>query len=176
MAIILAMCHHPALLLLDEPLSDLDPIAREAMLTLLLERFRSEPVTIVISSHILRDVERIVDSVICLDRGRLVSHEPLDALQERFADWVVTSSTGGLPIRFLEPFVLAQQGDGYQARLTVRDPGEHLDAFSARHGVEVSSQPLNLERIFPLLLGGASKAALPDESLAGAGASSRGGE
>lgn len=85
LGIVLAVCHHPNLLLLDEPLSDLDPIARETMLVMLLERFRTEDMTIVISSHILRDVERIVDSVVCLDRGRVIAHESLDALQDRYA-------------------------------------------------------------------------------------------
>ncbi|HSA54975.1 MAG TPA: ABC transporter ATP-binding protein [Gemmatimonadaceae bacterium] len=166
MAIVLAMCHHPALLLLDEPLSDLDPIAREATLSLLLERFRSEPMTIVISSHILRDIERIVDSVVCLHEGRLVAHEPLDALQERFAEWIVASPAGRLPIRFSEPFVLAQQGDGYQARLTVRDPVRHVDSFRARYDVEIRAQALNLERAFPLLLDGHANGngSVPDES------------
>lgn len=166
LAIVLAMCHHPALLLLDEPLSDLDPIAREAMLALLLERFRSEPMTIVISSHILRDIERIVDNVVCLHEGRLVAHEPLDALQERFAEWIVASPAGRLPIRFPEPFVLAQQGDGYQARLTVLDPARHLEAFRTRYTVEIRGQPLNLERAFPLLLQGHANGhgTLPDES------------
>ena len=170
LAIVLAMCHHPALLLLDEPLSDLDPIARETMLTLLLERFRSEPMTIVISSHILRDVERIVDSVVCLHEGRLVAQESLDALQERFAEWIVVSPGGRLPIRFSESFVLAQQGDGYQARLTVRDPARHVEAFRARYGVEIRGQTLNLERAFPLLLDGHANGngTAPDESLAAA--------
>ncbi|NUQ13667.1 MAG: ABC transporter ATP-binding protein [Gemmatimonadaceae bacterium] len=152
LAIILAVCHHPTLLLLDEPLSDLDPIAREATLALILERFRSGDMTIVISSHILRDVEQIVDSVICLDRGRLVTHESLDALQERYAEWVLASTDGLLPAAFTEPYVLEYSGNAHQARLVVRDPGAHEADFVRRHGVDVTRRPLNLERIFPLLI------------------------
>lgn len=153
LAIILAVCHHPSLLLLDEPLSDLDPIAREAMLALLLERFRSEEMTIVISSHVLRDVERTVDTIVCLDRGRLVAHEALDALQDRFGEWIVESPDGALPASFAEPFVLEQQGDRRQARLIVRDPAVHRATFEQRHGVTVTARALNLERMFPLLVG-----------------------
>ena len=85
LAIVLAVCHHPSILLLDEPLSALDPIARETMLVMLLERFQNDGATIVVSSHILRDVERIVDSVVCLDQGRVVAYEALDVLQERYS-------------------------------------------------------------------------------------------
>lgn len=152
LAIVLAVCHHPTLLLLDEPLSDLDPIARESMLAVLLERFRAKPMTIVISSHILRDIERIVDSVICLDQGRLVEHESLDALQERYGEWLVTSAEGRLP-EFYDPYVLEQRGDRHRARLIVRDPGVHLETFKARTGAQVEARPLNLERVFPLLIG-----------------------
>jgi len=153
MAIIMAVCHHPALLLLDEPLSDLDPIAREAMLSMLLDRFRSESMTIVISSHVLRDIERIVDTVVCLDRGRLVANQPLDVLQEQYGEWLVTSPAGTLPREFMDPFVLEHRGDAFGARLLVRDPGVHRARFSDRYGVQVEARALNLERIFPLLVG-----------------------
>jgi len=52
-SIILATCHHPHLLLLDEPLSELDPIARRDVLTVLLDRFESDNVTMIVSSHLL---------------------------------------------------------------------------------------------------------------------------
>ena len=72
LALVSAMAHGPELLLLDEPVSALDPLAREAMLGALLELIQREETTVVVSSHVLRDLERIVDSVVCLDRGRVV--------------------------------------------------------------------------------------------------------
>jgi ABC-2 type transport system ATP-binding protein len=83
LSLVLATCHHPELLLLDEPLSDLDPIARRSVLRMLLDRFSTEDMTIVISSHMLHDLETVVDHVICLDRGRVVADAPLDELKER---------------------------------------------------------------------------------------------
>jgi ABC-2 type transport system ATP-binding protein len=85
LALIVATCHHPALLLLDEPLSDLDPVARKSVLALLLDRFSSEDMTIVISSHMLHDIEPVVDRIICLDAGRVVANDTLDDLKERHA-------------------------------------------------------------------------------------------
>ena len=70
LAVILACCHHPELLVLDEPVSDLDPIARGGrLLEFLLELLREDETTIVVSSHVLRDVEKIVDhGCVCLDQ------------------------------------------------------------------------------------------------------------
>jgi ABC-2 type transport system ATP-binding protein len=85
LALIVATCHHPALLLLDEPLSDLDPVARKSVLALLLDRFSSEDMTIIISSHMLHDIEPVVDRIICLDAGRVVADDTLDALKEQYA-------------------------------------------------------------------------------------------
>jgi ABC-2 type transport system ATP-binding protein len=83
LCLVLATCHHPELLLLDEPLSDLDPIARRSVLGMLLERFSSDDMTIVISSHMLRDIEPVVDRIVCLEAGRVVADDPLDDLKER---------------------------------------------------------------------------------------------
>jgi ABC-2 type transport system ATP-binding protein len=151
-AVVSAVCHHPRLLLLDEPFSALDPIVRERMLTLLLELAREDGSTIVVSSHILHDVEKVIDWVICLDRGGLAANAPLDELQEQYAEWTVSVRNGGLPARFGEPYVLAQEGDDRTARLRVADAARHEVEFRAAHDVELASRPLNLEQLFPLLI------------------------
>jgi ABC-2 type transport system ATP-binding protein len=150
--ILLGVCHRPALLLLDEPMSSLDPIARTHMLHVLLERLRDDGCTVVISSHLLDDVEKIVDWVIALDGGRVTENAALDELQESYAEWTITAPAD-LPARFAEPFILAQERRGRVARLTVRtrEP-ETADRFALAHGVEVTARPLNLGEMFPLLV------------------------
>ncbi len=92
--ILLGVCHRPAFLLLDEPMSSLDPIARTDMLDFLLERLRDDGCTVLISSHLLTDVEKIVDWVVFLKGGRLVENSSFDVLQESFAEWTVTAPEG----------------------------------------------------------------------------------
>jgi ABC-2 type transport system ATP-binding protein len=153
LALILAVCHHPAVLLLDEPLSALDPLARRSVLSLLLERFSSDDVTIVISSHMLTDIEPVVDRIVCLEAGRVVAADALDALKERYAEWVVTSPSGRLPATFGEPYVVSARGDAHRARLVVRDANGAAADFGARHEAAVEVRRLNLDALFPLLIG-----------------------
>ncbi len=153
LAVILAVCHHPRLLLLDEPVAAMDPIAREQLFEFLIDLLEEDGNTTVISSHALRDIERTVDRVVCLERGRLLEDTTLDELHERFAEWVVTSKNGALPERFAEAYVIEQQGDQFQQQLLVSNAAPELEVFQERHHVQVTTQPMNLERIFPLLLG-----------------------
>jgi ABC-2 type transport system ATP-binding protein len=78
-----ALVHRPSLLILDEPVSSLDPEGRRDVLGLIAE-LRGEA-TIVFSTHVLADVERIADRVAILDHGRLVTEGPLAALLESYA-------------------------------------------------------------------------------------------
>ena len=73
-----ALLHRPQLLILDEPVSSLDPEGRRDLLEL-IAGLRGEA-TVVLSTHVLSDVERICDRVAILDRGRRVTEGPLDEL------------------------------------------------------------------------------------------------
>lgn len=151
--ILLGVCHRPALLLLDEPMSSLDPIVRTRMLNMILERLRDDGCTVVISSHLLSDVEKIVDWVVTLDAGHVRENCALDELQESFAEWTITATNGTPLPQFDAPFILAQQRSERLVRLTVRtsDPGV-AENFATSHGVAVQSRRLSLDEMFPLLL------------------------
>lgn len=152
LALLLAVCHRPRLLLLDEPVSALDPLARIEALELILERVVEDGTTVVISSHGLFDVEKIVDRVLCLDRGRVVADAALDDLKESYAEWVVTARDKDLPREFPESFVLVREGEGRRARLAVRAGERERQEFARRYGAAIESKHLDLEHIFPLLV------------------------
>jgi ABC-2 type transport system ATP-binding protein len=71
-----AIIHDPRIVLLDEPASGLDPLARQSLSALLL-RLRDHGMTLIVSSHILAELEDYSSHVLVLDRGRLVDHRAL---------------------------------------------------------------------------------------------------
>ena len=78
-----ALVASPRLLILDEPVSSLDPEGRRDLLALIADLRASA--TVIFSTHVLADVERICDRVGIMDRGRLVTEGPLDELLARYA-------------------------------------------------------------------------------------------
>jgi len=77
-----AIVADPALVLLDEPTAGLDPLGREEMLAL-LTRLASFGISVLIATHLLDDVQRVCDSVVLIDGGRLVHAGPTAALLQR---------------------------------------------------------------------------------------------
>lgn len=154
LAIIAALCHHPDLVLLDEPVSALDPITRAGFLEHLFEQVSSDGCTVIVSSHVLTDVEKLVNRIICLNKGTLRVDADLDELKESLTLWEVTASSDqALPDAFPEPFVMRTEGTGHQRLLVVRDvcPSDKSE-FSQRYNAQVKSRPMNLETLFPLLI------------------------
>ena len=76
-SIILALCTHPKLLLLDEAYDGLEPLARLQFKRILAQRFEEEEITVVISSHNLRELEDICDSFGILENGTIQRHGDL---------------------------------------------------------------------------------------------------
>ena len=79
-----ALSHQPKLLLLDEATSGLDPVVRDDILTILSDFTRDEEHAVLISSHIVSDLEKICDYIAFLHRGRLLLCEEKDRLTEAY--------------------------------------------------------------------------------------------
>ena len=84
LSLILALSHKAELLILDEATSGLDPVARDDILDILLEFIQDENKSIMISSHILSDLEKIADEIAFLHRGKLIFVENKDKLKEDY--------------------------------------------------------------------------------------------
>jgi ABC-2 type transport system ATP-binding protein len=84
MTLLLAMAFHPRLLLLDEPFSGLDVLAKEQLISCLLEATEQEQWSVIFASHDLMEVERLADIIGLIDEGELKISEPLESLQARF--------------------------------------------------------------------------------------------
>ena len=84
LGIAVALSHHPKLLLLDEATSGLDPVIRDELLDIFLDFARDEEHSILISSHIVSDLEKVCDYVAFLHKGKLLLCEEKDSLRDRY--------------------------------------------------------------------------------------------
>jgi ABC-2 type transport system ATP-binding protein len=75
-----AIVHDPEVVFLDEPTNGMDPSGREAMLQLIARIYRGLGTSVLLSSHVLADIEQVCDHVIMLDAGRLSVAAPIDGL------------------------------------------------------------------------------------------------
>lgn len=82
-ALVLALAKRPRVLLLDEPIAAFDPLARREFLQVLMETVATSGATVVLSSHILGDLERVCDSLVVLSNGRLRLTGAIDEVLER---------------------------------------------------------------------------------------------
>jgi ABC-2 type transport system ATP-binding protein len=92
-----ALVHGPRLLLLDEPTNGLDPIGREEMLALIRDVSKEKGVSVVVSSHLLRDVERTCDHVLLVSGGRLLASGALRDLTAVIGHPVVVELRSPVP-------------------------------------------------------------------------------
>ncbi|WP_068785919.1 ABC transporter ATP-binding protein [Paenibacillus phocaensis] len=83
-AIAMALAHHPKLLIMDEPTAGLDPVFRRELLDLLAGYIMDENNTILFSTHLTTDLDRVADYVTFLNKGKLVFSEGKDEVLERY--------------------------------------------------------------------------------------------
>lgn len=84
-SIAMALSHNPDLVILDEPTAGLDPFARADVLDLLLEIMQNEDKSILFSTHITSDLEKIADYVTIIDEGRIILYQSKDDILDRYA-------------------------------------------------------------------------------------------
>jgi ABC-2 type transport system ATP-binding protein len=84
-----ALAHDPRLVLLDEPTDGLDPVQRDDMLGLIRKVGTELGIDVLLSSHLLDEVERVCDSAIVMAEGQVVAAGPLDELRAGVGGWIV---------------------------------------------------------------------------------------
>ncbi|TQK02707.1 ABC transporter ATP-binding protein [Herbaspirillum sp. SJZ107] len=143
LAIIRALAHDPDLLILDEPVSALDPVGRREFLRELVEQVIERGTTVVFSTHILSDLERVAFDLAFLKNGKIALQGQTDALLEGARRILVPVSN--LPAAPLAGEVRRHQ-DGAMASVIVQAPNADVERLAREPGVRVEA--LTLEDLF----------------------------
>ncbi len=137
-----ALSHHPSLLILDEATNGLDPVVRDEVLDIFSEFTRDENHTILISSHIVSDLEKLCDYIAFVHGGRLLLCEEKDALMAEYG--VIRCDSVQLAALAPEA-VLGRRESNYGVQAVVR-------RTAVPTGFEVS--PIDLEELFVFMVKG----------------------
>lgn len=147
LAFVLALAPRPDVLLLDEPAANLDVVARREFLDQILELIRDGKKSVLFSTHILSDVERVADRVGILSDGKLVVDESLDDLKESVRQLRFFGFQGAPPTEI--PRALRVRRDKNELMAVLRLNGPDAPAqLAARLGCQVEDNPLSLEDLF----------------------------
>ena len=147
-ALVLALAHDPEVLVLDEPTTGLDPLGQRAMLSFLRERAEAGR-TVLLSSHMLSEVEQVCERVAILREGRLTRLDSVEALREEKFRQVTVAFDGEAPsFEGLGDYeVISQEA----RRMVVRVRGDAralLAALAAAQVTDVSITEPSLEEVF----------------------------
>ena len=148
LALVLALGYRPELLILDEPVASLDPVARREFLRSLLELCQEDQHTILFSTHITSDLERVASHLAILKQGRIALFDELDHVKDHFKRLRITAASK-LPADFTVRGSLRCTTDGTQAVAAVTSVDDQLvSELQQRWQAEVVVEDLNLEEIF----------------------------
>lgn len=148
MGLLLALAYRPELLLLDEPSSGLDPVARRDILAAVVRSVAEEGRTVLFSSHLLDEVERVADHVVMLHQGAVMLNMPMDELKAAHRRYVVRWKTP-CEAGFALPGVIHMEGDGREwALVCAGDEAAFYEAVKKAGGEVVESSVPTLEAIF----------------------------
>jgi ABC-2 type transport system ATP-binding protein len=146
-ALIRALAVRPELLVLDEPAAALDPAARRDLLRQIAMRSGESGTTVVFSSHIVSDLERVASQVILLHQGRALIDAPMDDLKESYARLLISPDAAADHIDKLPgELTRRRRADGSLAIIAAHAPNEPWPGTARVAGSRV--EILDLEDLF----------------------------
>ena len=152
----LTICCKPELMILDEPVDGLDPVMRRQIWTILMSEVEDKKMTVLVSSHNLRELEDVCDHVGIMNKGKVIIERSLSELQGNISKIQVACPVG-MPKLPPEYKVLHMSNTGRVYTMIVKgNPKEVVQAILTDKGspVVVDALPLTLEEIFIYEMGG----------------------
>ena len=150
-AIILALSCQPKYLLLDEAFDGLDPVIRVAVRKLIAEEVQERDMTVIISSHNLRELEDFCDTVGILHQGKLIMQHTMDALSDRFCKVQVAfaKDSGVDAEKFENEKILSVKKSGSVYTIACAMGCDEAEKFMSNYNpIFVDYIPLTLEEVF----------------------------
>jgi ABC-2 type transport system ATP-binding protein len=161
-----AVAHDPGIVILDEPMSGLDPLGKRKLIRLIKD-FKSEGRTILVSSHVLPEIEALTSRVVLVHQGKILAQGDVPYIRE-----LIEAHPHQISVRSSDPRALAARfvGDRSIPKMTFGEDGRTLvvetykrdDFFGRLAGVvleagieveEISSPDDNLQAVFEYLVG-----------------------
>ncbi|MCX8064699.1 MAG: ABC transporter ATP-binding protein [Candidatus Hydrogenedentes bacterium] len=147
LGLLLALAHRPDLLLLDEPSSGLDPVARLDILSTVVRSVAEEGRTVLFSSHLLDEVERISDYVCMIHKGKIVFSASLEDIRSQFS--LVVAKWEKIPQLVEEERVVQVINLGRETRILFRcSEKDAVEVVKAKGGTVIKVMAPELQDIF----------------------------
>jgi ABC-2 type transport system ATP-binding protein len=153
LGLLLALAHRPELLILDEPSSGLDPLVRRDILRAIIKTIAQEGRTVLFSSHLLDEVERVADRVAIINGGRIIQNEELESLKSNYHRVVFRFGSAPRATPQLEGCFNWQGGDRNWSACYKGDVDEAEKLTSRFDAQLVEHSRLSLNEIFLALVG-----------------------
>jgi ABC-2 type transport system ATP-binding protein len=146
---LLALGNRPDLLVLDEPVASLDPVARRRFLQQVLESASDSTRAVMFSTHIVSDLGRVANRIWILKDGRLVWDGDTDALKESVVRLHIRSGSALPDLHIPGCLSLRRSADGLNVTAAVRDLSvADTEALATRLGASIEREGLGLEDVF----------------------------
>lgn len=153
-AFLLAIAMRPEILILDEPVDGLDPVMRRQIWSIILNAVSEEDMTVMVSSHNLRELEDVCDHVGIMNKGSIIIERSLSELQSSVSK-VQIAFSGEVPSLTGELNIMNHTSMGKVQTLIIKgDQQEIKDKLKSYNPILMDMLPLTLEEIFIYELGG----------------------
>ncbi len=150
----IAMSLRPEILILDEPVDGLDPVMRRQIWSIIMADVAENGTTVLVSSHNLRELEDVCDSVGIMNKGKIMIERSLNELQENIVKIQLALPDGEVLPEGLD--ILHKSNTGRLQSLIMHGTQEELtEKLQSAHPLFIDAVPLTLEEIFIYELGGA---------------------
>ena len=154
----IAVSLRPEILILDEPVDGLDPVMRRQIWSIIMADVAENGTTVLVSSHNLRELEDVCDSVGIMNKGKIMIERSLNELQENIVKIQLALPDGESLPEGLD--ILHKSNTGRLQSLIMHGTQEELtEKLQSAHPLFIDAVPLTLEEIFIYELGGVDYAA-----------------